>query len=59
MKEIYREPNAEKQKLEEENGRYEQWMKDHPEPVIAPENLRECGPGIADEERPVPFLKYK
>lgn len=40
--------NAEEQNLSEEQ--YEQWMKDHPETVITPENLRECGPEIAEFE---------
>ncbi|MEK7586607.1 MAG: hypothetical protein AAB453_01930 [Patescibacteria group bacterium] len=34
----------------EQEEQYEQWMKDHPETVIAPENLRECGPEIAEFE---------
>ena len=43
--------NAEEQKLsEEQEEQYEQWMKDHPETVIAPEDLRECGPEIAEFE---------
>ncbi|OGY91841.1 MAG: hypothetical protein A3B31_00980 [Candidatus Komeilibacteria bacterium RIFCSPLOWO2_01_FULL_53_11] len=51
MSEIYNEPNAEKQKLpEEQEEQYEQWMKDHPEIAIAPEDLRECGPEIAEFE---------
>ena len=28
----------------------EQWFIDHPEPVISPENLRECGPEITEFE---------
>ena len=43
--------NAEEQKLsEEQEQQYRQWMKDHPETVIAPEDLRECGPEIAEFE---------
>lgn len=34
----------------EEEDQYRQWMKDHPETVIAPEDLRECGPEIAELE---------
>ena len=46
-----KEPNPEEQTLsEEQKEQYEQWMKDHPETVIAPENLRECGPEIAEFE---------
>jgi hypothetical protein len=50
MNEIHREPTAEQQKQPENDGRYEQWMKDHPETAIAPEDLRECGPDIAEFE---------
>ena len=51
MSEIYNEPNAEKQKLpEEQEEQYEQWMKDHPAIAIAPEDFRECGPEIAEFE---------
>lgn len=50
MNEIYKEPSAEELKLKEENERYEQWMKDNPDIVIAPEDLRECGPEIAEFE---------
>src|SRR3989338_1796076 len=46
-----KEPKAEEQNLsEEQEEQYEQWMKDHPEIVIAPEDLRECGPEIAEFE---------
>jgi len=46
-----KEPNPEEQTLsEEQKEQYEQWMKDHPETVIAPEDLRECGPEIAEFE---------
>ena len=46
-----KEPTAEEQNLsEEQEEQYEQWMKDHPETVIAPEDLRECGPEIAEFE---------
>lgn len=46
-----KEPNAEEQNLsEEQEEQYKQWMKDHPETVIAPEDLRECGPEIAEFE---------
>lgn len=31
----------------EQEKRYEQWEKDHPETIIAPGDLRECGPEIA------------
>ncbi|MDO8585335.1 MAG: hypothetical protein Q7R85_04455 [bacterium] len=34
----------------EQYEQYEQYVKDHPETVIAPENLRECGPEIAEYE---------
>ncbi|MFH1112050.1 MAG: hypothetical protein V1712_03195 [Patescibacteria group bacterium] len=45
------ESNAEEQNLsEEQEEQYKQWMKDHPETVIAPEDLRECGPEIAEFE---------
>ena len=45
------EPNPEKQNLsKEQEEQYEQWMKDHSETVIAPEDLRECGPEIAEFE---------
>ena len=50
MSEMYKEPSAEEQTTQEENERYEQWMKDHPEIVIAPEDLRECGPEIMEFE---------
>jgi hypothetical protein len=46
-----KEPSAEEQNLsEEQEDQYKQWMKDHPETVIAPENLHECGPEIAEFE---------
>ena len=46
-----KEPSAEEQNLsEEQEEQYRQWMKDHPETVIAPEDLRECGPEIAEFE---------
>jgi hypothetical protein len=48
MNEIYKEPNTEKQKLQKDNERYEQWMSDHPEVVIAPENRRESEPEIKE-----------
>jgi len=51
MNEIYKEPKAEERNVQEDNDRYEQWMKDHPETVIAPENLRECGPEIEEFEK--------
>lgn len=48
---LIKEPNAEERNLSEEREeRYKQWMKDHPETVITPENLRECGPEIAEFE---------
>ena len=50
MSEVYKGTNAEEQKPQEENGQYEQYMKDHPETIIAPEDLRECGPEIAELE---------
>lgn len=50
MNETHMGPNPEEQKQREENEQYEQWMKDHPEIVIAPEDLRECGPEIAELE---------
>jgi len=46
-----KEPNAEEQSpSEEQEEQYKQWMKDNPETVIAPEDLRECGPEIAEFE---------
>lgn len=51
MNEMYREPEPKKEITPEENERYEQWMLGHPERVIAPENLRECGPEIAELEK--------
>lgn len=46
-----KESTAEEQNLSAEQWeQYEQYMKDHPETVIAPENLRECGPEIAGLE---------
>ncbi len=50
MNELYKEPSAEELKHQEENEQYEQWMKDHPETIISPEDLRECGPEIAEFE---------
>lgn len=51
MNEMYKEPNTDQQKLsEEQEEQYEQWAKDNPEIVIAPEDLRECGPEIAEFE---------
>ena len=45
------ESSAEWQNLsEEQKKQYEQYMKDHPEIVIAPENLRECGPEVVEFE---------
>jgi len=35
----------------QEDAQYLQWMKDHPEAAIAPENLRECEPEIAEFEK--------
>lgn len=34
----------------EQTEQYEQWMKGYPEIIIAPEDLRECGPEIAEFE---------
>lgn len=52
LEESMKEPTIEEQKLsEEDEERYEQWMEDHPEIVIAPEDLRECGPEIAELEK--------
>lgn len=31
-----------------QEAEYKQWMNDHPEIVIAPENLKECGPEIEE-----------
>lgn len=46
-----KEPRTEWQNLsEEQKDQYRQWMKDHPETVIAPEDLRECGPEIVEFE---------
>ena len=46
-----REPKVEEQNLsEEQEEQYEQWMKDHPETIITQEDLRECGPEIAEFE---------
>jgi len=46
-----KEPNPEEQSpSKEQEEYYKQWMKDHPETVIAPEDLRECGPEIAEFE---------
>ena len=46
-----KETSAEEQNLsEEQEDQYRQWMKDHPETVVAPEDLRECGPEIAEFE---------
>lgn len=50
MNEIYKQPSAEELKRQEENEQYDQWMKDHPEETITPEDLRECGPDIAEFE---------
>ena len=50
MNEIYKGPNAEEQESQEGDDQYEQWIKDHPETVTAPENKRECGPEIAEFE---------
>ncbi|MFH0969458.1 MAG: hypothetical protein V1804_03045 [Patescibacteria group bacterium] len=41
----------EQQLSQEREDRYAQWMKDHPEVVIAPENRRECDPEIAELEK--------
>ncbi|MFA6428578.1 MAG: hypothetical protein WCW02_03490 [Candidatus Buchananbacteria bacterium] len=43
-------PNLEELKLQTKNGQPEQWTKEHPETIIPPENLRECGPEIAELE---------
>ena len=46
-----REPKVEEQNLsEEQEEQYEQWMKDRPETIITQEDLRECGPEIAEFE---------
>ena len=42
----FNEPNL----SEEQQEQYKQWVEDHPETIIAPENLRECGPEIAEFE---------
>ena len=45
MKENFEKQNVEAPSLSaEQQEQYKQWMKDNPETVIAPENLRECGP---------------
>lgn len=47
-----KEPKTEKHGLsEEQEEQYRQWMKDHSETVIAPEDLRECEPEIAEFEK--------
>ena len=48
---MYEEPNAEERRQQEDDGQNAQWVKDHPEIVIAPENLRECEPEIAEFEK--------
>ena len=50
MDEMYKKSNVENQKLQEESDQYKQWMNDHPETETAPENLRECGPEVAELE---------
>lgn len=46
MSEIRKEPEVEKKESQEEQDQYEQWMKEHPETVMAPKSLREDGPEI-------------
>lgn len=41
-------PEEQKEAAQEE--RYEQWMEGHPKTIRAPEDLRECGPEIAEFE---------
>ncbi|MFA6365442.1 MAG: hypothetical protein WCW78_03515 [Candidatus Paceibacterota bacterium] len=48
MNEMHIDRASEEQKQQEE--RYAQWMADHPEVKISPENLRECGPEIEEFE---------
>lgn len=43
-------PSPEELKTQEQNAQYEQWMKDHPDIVIAPEDLRDCEPEITKFE---------
>lgn len=51
LEQLIKEPNAEEQNLsEEQEEQYKQWMKDYPETVTAPEDLRECGPEITEFE---------
>jgi len=50
MSEIYKKIINEQQKSQGENEQYDQWRKDHPEIVMAPEDLRECEPEIAELE---------
>ena len=46
-----KESNPEEQNLpEEQEEQYKQWVKDHPETVMASEDLRECGPEIVELE---------
>jgi len=47
MNEMPTNPDSEEQNGEE---RYAQWMSEHPEIEISPENLRECEPEIAEFE---------
>lgn len=35
----------------DDNARCKQWLEDHPEKIIAPESLRECGPEIEELEK--------
>ncbi|KKR07889.1 MAG: hypothetical protein UT32_C0006G0036 [Parcubacteria group bacterium GW2011_GWC2_39_14] len=51
MKELQNELTSEEQKLKAEKAEYEAyWLSVYSETTIAPENLRECGPEIAEFE---------
>ena len=41
----------EEQERQDQEAQYAQWMKDHPEIKIPEEDLRECGPEIAEFEK--------
>lgn len=50
-------PTPEQLKQQEEMAQYAQWMQDHPEKVIAPEDLRESGPEVAEFEKMIDLFR--
>lgn len=49
----------EEQERKDQEAQYEQYMLDHPERIILPENLRESGPEIAEFEEMIALFESK